>query len=216
MPNPKEAIVSSALKVGLGITPYVGEIQWQLAGAPGREDFEPLQHLGNVGVPFGSVMMGGIFINELGGVAFARHNLAKDTESQYDKKMDNYIDDLRFVQRMYIGTTMLVGTLASIYAETFDAGTHDPVDAGYGIGATSLALFLYTRIRNRELRQLSAELKAPLSHSVSTSKTDLVPVETTSVPNHRTPTPKATKTSSSSQQRAQARKAQKHSRKRNR
>jgi hypothetical protein len=158
----KELIATTSAKLAIGLIPYIGEIEWQLDGSPGRQQFSPLEHFGNVGVPSLSVIMSGLILAEPAEryIAKEKVNDPLNVDLSPEERVDHYVNLMNYIhRRFFIPMSLGVAALAGTYSEVFDSGTHDPIDAAYTVGATGVVLFLYDRLRQREFKNIRRTLK---------------------------------------------------------
>jgi hypothetical protein len=143
--------ISNMAKAETALIPYQGEIAWQNAGSPGRQSFEPLQHLGNMGLGSAYGIVSGIFIN-IGLSVIEKSRLPDEQISAEQRARDAISWKERMHKKVTLPAALAICTVPQIYSETIGSGTHDSLDAIYGVGSSAAALAIYNQLKRWDFR----------------------------------------------------------------
>ncbi len=162
-------VTSIATKACLAYVPYFAEIQWQVAGSPGRDSFEPLQHAGNMGMGFAGFVataaVSQVFYGKMNRRYLNSHaEVITDTELVASEQclLDTDREDYK---KTILPVSAALAAGSQVFSETLYSGTYDLLDVVYGVGASAVAMLAYTKIANsdfndrqKHINQLGAQV----------------------------------------------------------
>ena len=204
--SPGAFLARSALKLTMGLAPYAGEIAWQVAGSPGRDSFELLEHVGNLGVGFGGTVL----------ALSAIESTVKIGAFHDDPNPVHRYEQWKQVHKYFLVSATLIGIAAQGYSETlFPHSTHDILDFIYGASSVLLASYLYDRVEQRNISDWKPVRLLPMAQieedSSTALKSDNADIKRMAASAQRSPLERGRKAKAK-----QRRKVHKQSRKRNR